>query len=264
MSLGSKLKHFFWSKRFLKNFAILIGVYIVVIFGTIWYLDISTDHGEKIKVPNLIGKNEKSIKTLVEDLGLTYEVVETVYDPTKVAGTIVSQDPMATDSTMVSVKEGRVIRIKVTKRSQLVEVPQCIDKSQRFAENILRSRGLKYKVEFKASTEANGAVIEQYYNGKKVKEKERVPIGSTIRIVVGRNLGGEAFPIPDLTGSTICDVKSRLSNVGGINLVIVCDGCKTSSDTCNAIVDVQTPEFLEGAFAPAGSTITVFADMEND
>src|SRR5690606_16134813 len=117
----------------------------------------------------------------------------------------------------------------------------------------------KYRIEYKTTTEADGAVMQQLYKGKPVTDKQRVPIGSTIQLIVGRNLGGEAFAVPNLTGLTICEVKERLSGMSNINLVLVCDGCTTLADSCSALVDVQTPEYLEGAFAPAGSSITVFA-----
>ncbi len=259
MSLGAKIKNFFFSKRFLKNFGLLILVYVLAVFMTRWYLNSYTDHGQKIAVPNLIGKNEKQISQLVADLGLEYEVAESVYDPTKPDGTVISQDPVASSQSDVFVKEGRIIRVKVSKKTQLVEVPKCVDKSQRFAENILKSRGLKYKIEYKPSIESAGAVIRQLYNGKEISEKEKVTIGSTITLVVGKNNSGETIPAPNLMDLTICDVKSRLSVVPNINLVVICDGCISSADTCAARVFSQSPEYIEGSVVSSGSTITVHA-----
>ncbi len=259
MSLGSKLKDFFVSKRFLKNFVFLILFYVIIVFLVKWYLGSYTDHGQKIAVPNLVGKTEKQIGRTVEDLGLTYEIAESVYDPSKPDGTIISQDPEPSVKTDVFVKEGRIIRIKVSKKSQQVEVPNCVDKSQRFAENILKSRGLTYKIEYKPSTESVGAVIQQLYRGKQIEEKEKVEIGSTITLVVGQNSGGEAIPTPNLMDLTICDVKSRLSVVSSINLVVVCDNCTTSADSCAARVFSQSPEYIDGGIISGGSTITVHA-----
>lgn len=259
MSLGAKLKNFFFSKRFLRNIVVLILFYVLVVFGTKWYLSSYTDHGKKIAVPNLIGKNEKQIGQVVNDLGLEYEISESVYDPSKPDGTVISQDPEASIQSDVFVKEGRIIRVKISKKTQLVEVPQCVDKSQRFAENILKNRGLKFKVEYKPSVESAGAVIQQLYNGKEISEKEKVAIGSTITLVVGRSSAGEIIPTPNLMDLTICDVKSRLSVVPNINLVVICDGCATSTDTCSAQVFSQSPEYIEGGVISSGSTITVHA-----
>lgn len=259
MSTFTKVKEFVWSKRFLKHFAILVGVYCVIVFGTIFYLNVYTNHGEKIEVPNLVGKNVNAIAGTLEELDLQYEILDSIYDPKKVEGTILSQDPGPTFETGVPVKGGRVIRLRVSKRTQLIEVPQCVDKSQRFAENILKNRGFKFKVEFKSTSESDGAVMEQYYNGKKVLEKTKIPIGSTIKLIVGRNIGGEPIQIPDVVGLTIFEAKSRLVAMGNFNVVPVCDGCTTYADSSAAIVETQSPEFFEGAFVPKGATFTVFA-----
>lgn len=259
MSLGAKLKNFLFSKKFLLNLGLLILIYIVIVFFTKWYLNSYTDHGQKIEVPNLVGKNEKQISSIVEGIGLNFEISESVYDPSQPDGTIIFQDPAPSKQSTVFVKKGRVIRIKISKKTQLIEVPNCVDKSQRFAENILKSRGFKVRVEYKPSTESAGAVIQQSYKGKSIEDGEKITIGSTITLVVGKNTLGESIPTPNLTDLTICDVKSRLSAVPNINLMIVCDGCTTSADTCSARVFSQSPEYIEGSLITGGTTITVHA-----
>lgn len=259
MSLVAKLKNFFFSKKFLINLGLLVLAYILIVFVTKWYLNSYTDHGKKIEVPNLIGKNEKQIGSIVEGIGLNFEISESVYDPSKPDGTVIFQDPAPSNQSDVFVKEGRIIRVKISKKTQLVEVPNCVDKSQRFAENILKSRGFKVKIEYKPSTESAGAVIQQLYKGKSIGEKDKITIGSAITLVVGKNVLGEAMPIPNLMDLTICDVKSRLSAVADINLMVVCDGCATSADTCGARVFSQSPEYIEGGLISGGATITVHA-----
>jgi len=259
MSTYTKIKEFVWSKRFFKNFAILIVVYCVIVFGTIFYLNFYTNHGEKIQVPNLIGKNVNAIGNTLENLDLQYEVLDSIYDPKKVEGTILSQDPRPTFESGVSVKSGRVIRMRVSKRTQLVEIPQCVDKSQRFAENILKNRGFKFRVEYKATTESHGAVIDQLYKGKKITQKSRIPIGSSITLIVGRNVGGVPVLIPDVVGLTIFEARLRLIELGNFNVVPVCDGCDTFADSSAAVVETQSPEFFEGALIPTGATFTIYA-----
>lgn len=262
MSLGQKIKNFVFAKKFLVNFIILIFVYVLVVFLAKWYLGSYTDHGRKIEVPELVGKNEKQIGGILSQLGLEYEVSESVYDPTKADGTVLSQDPLPSSKSGVSVKEGRIVRVKISKKSQLVEVPNCVDKSQRFAENILKSRGLKFRVEYKPSLESSGAVIQQLYNGKAIGDKEKVNIGSTIVIVVGVSSGGASIPTPNLQDLTICDVKSRLSVIPNLSLVVICDGCVTSADSCAARVFSQSPEYIEGGVISGGATMTVHATKQ--
>lgn len=259
MSLGAKFKNFFFTKKFLVNLGLLILTYVVIVFVLNIYLDSYTDHGEKIAVPNLIGKNQKQLPSIVESLGLHYEISESVYDPSQADGTIIFQDPAPSAQSDIFVKEGRIVRVKISKKSQLIEVPNCVDKSQRFAENILKSRGLKFKIEYRPSVEAAGAVIQQLYNGKTINEKEKVSIGSTITLIVGKGALGGEIPTPNLMDLTICDVKSRLSVVPNISLVVICDGCVTSADSCSARVFSQSPEYIEGGVVSGGATITVHA-----
>lgn len=261
MSLGSKIKDFVWSKRFLKNFLILIAVYVILIFGTKWFLGFYTSHGEKIAVPNFIGKNFNTVPSRLENLDLEYEILDSIYDPKKIAGTIISQDPMPTSKTDIFVKGGRTIRFRVTKRTHLVDMPKCIDKSQRFAENILKNRGLKFKVEFRATYEAHGAVIDQLYKGKRVREKTKVPIGATITLIVGQYMDAESIVIPDLLGLTIFEAKARLLELANFNIILVCDECKSSSDSTAAFVISQSPEYIGGMVMPAGSTVTLFGSL---
>lgn len=260
MEFLTKLKNFIWSKHFLKHLGLVILAYIVIVGGTILILDSSTNHGQKIKVPSLFGKNVTNIKSLVEESGLRYEILDSIYAPDKPEGTILSQDPRPTDSTDVFVKEGRIIRVRVSKRSRLVEMPSLIDKSQRFAESVLKNRGLKYTITYETTREADGAVLNQKYKGSVIKEGTRIPIGSTILLVVGKNQGGEPVQIPDLTCLTINEVKARLSSLSSVTLFESYRGCVTSEDSLSAKVTSQTPEFIEGVLSPAGATVTILLE----
>ncbi len=259
MSLLKKIGNYIWSLNFLKHLLIIAVIYVVIIFGVIYFLESTTRHGQQVKVPDLKGKNVNTIASLVQSEGLDYEVLDSVYMPELALGTIVSQDPEPTSVSGVFVKEGRVIRVRVSKRTELVEVPALVDKSQRFAENILESRGFKYKTEFKATTESHGAVISQRYKGKAVKVGDKLPIGSLIILTVGRNELSIPVDLPNLVGSTINDARSTLASWPSIQLYITCEDCMTSADTAIARVMHQTPEYIEGAQIPSGGTITVFA-----
>jgi len=254
-----KLKNFLISKSFLTSVGVLMLLYIVAIFGFRSYLTSYTDHGTKIAVPDLIDKNELQVEALVNHLGLRYEISETIYDPTKTEGTVIAQDPNPSRQTDVFVKKGRVIRIKTSKKTQLVEVPNCVDKSQRFAEKVLTSRGFRYRIEYRPSVESAGAVIQQQYLGRDVQEKEKLKIGTTITLVVGKHGGGDSFLLPDFKSMTICEVKDRLYGMDDLQLMVICDECYSSEDTCNASVFSQSPEYIEGTFISTGSTITIHA-----
>lgn len=256
-----KLRSFVWSKHFLKHTGLIILTYIVVVGGTVLILDMYTNHGERVKVPNLLGLKTDVARTRLEELDLNLELLDSVYRPELPSGTIVSQDPAPTSKSMVYVKSGRIVRIQVSKKTRLVEMPSLIDKSQRFAESVLKNRGLKFRIQYKQTNEANGAVLKQLYKGSEIKEGKRIPIGSVITIIVGRNEGGQPVQVPDLNGLTISEARGRLSGTSLSLFIGACDGCANAQDSTSAIIYSQSPEYVEGMMTPSGTTVTVQAGL---
>jgi eukaryotic-like serine/threonine-protein kinase len=260
MNLLKKLGNFVWSKAFLINFASLILLYIIIFLSLQGCLDRRTHHGQKIKVPNMVGKNSNDAKRMLAGTMLEYVVLDSIYEPSMVSGTIIEQDPGATDSTDIYVKQGRTIKLRVSKRTMLVEMPKLVDRSQRFAEGILRNREFRYSIEYQASTEAHGAVIAQLYKGQNIASGTKLPIGSKVKLIVGRNESGVALELPNLYGLTIVQAKERVDNMMNMSFFVgSCDGCITSADSTVARVFTQSPEYDEGAIVASGGSITVSA-----
>jgi beta-lactam-binding protein with PASTA domain len=262
MTLLKKIGNFIWSKTFLYNFAALILLYLLLFWVLNMCLDSRTRFGEKVAVPNLIGKNENNVKNLLSNTGLEYEVLDSIYDPTKIEGTVLEQDPLPTSLSQVSVKSGRTIKLRVSKRTQLVEMPGLVNKSQRFAEGILRNRKFKYRLEYKPSKEAHGAVLEQLYKGKPIAAGTKIPIGSSVKLVIGRDEVGVPVPLPNLIGLTIVEARERVDAMLNMEFMVVCPPDYTKNDSLVARVVSQTPEYAEDAVIPSGGSIQVFATKD--
>lgn len=259
MEFWRKIRAFVWSKHFLKQTGYIILAYIVIVGGVILYLDAYTNHGEKIEVPNLVGMKSSSAQVTLEELDLKMELLDSVYRPDLAQGTIVSQDPLPTKKSLVHVKSGRIIRVQISKKTNLVEMPSLIDRSYRYAQSVLENRGLKYRVTFVPTSEADGAVQKQLYNGRPIKEGFRIQVGSVITLVVGQNDASAPVEIPDLQDQTISVATGRLSSLSLRLQIGACDGCTTAADTTSAVIYAQSPEYLEGTTVPAGTTIMVSA-----
>jgi eukaryotic-like serine/threonine-protein kinase len=259
MAFLKRVKQFIFSKQFLKISGILVLIYIAIIGGTIFYLDTYTNHGEKIPVPQLVGQNVNNISALLEEKGLKFEIVDHLYKPKLAEGTIIDQDPEVTEISKIFVKQDRIIRLRVSKRTQLVEMPSLIDKSERFATTILKNRGFRLKISYKNTPESNGAVIEQRFKGARIKEGTKIPIGSTILLIVGRNEGGIPIPVINLYGLTISEARERLASMPGITFFPVCQDCNTAADSLSARIGSQSPQYEEGAMMPSVGTISATA-----
>ncbi len=259
MTLLKKIKNYLTSKTFLINLGAIILVYVIGMYLFKGCLESRTNHGQKIEVPNLIGKNRNNLDNIMSGTMLNYVVLDSIYDPTKVEGTVLEQDPAPTSLSSVFVKAGRKIKVRVSKRTQLVEMPDLVDKSQRFAEGILNNREFRYKIEYVPSKEAHGAVLVQLYKGKSVVPGTKLPIGSRILLKIGQDESGIPLAMPNLYGLTISEAKERVGNMSNMEFFVVCPDCATSADSSMARVSSQSPEFVENGTVLSGTTISVFA-----
>jgi beta-lactam-binding protein with PASTA domain len=260
MEFLKKFGRFILTKYFLKAAAIIVLIHVVIIGGTILYLDFYTNHGEKLSVPKLVGMNVNNVAGLLDEQDLKFEIVDQVYNPKLAEGTIVSQDPVETTKSQVFVKRGRTIRLRVSKRTSVVEMPSLIDKSERFATTILKNRGLRFKISYKNTPESSGAVLEQRFKGSRIKQGTKIPVGSMIQIIVGRFEGGVPIDVVDLWGLTISEARERLSMHPGIVFFPVCQDCATAEDSLKARINSQSPEFfVEGTKTQMPSVGTVSA-----
>lgn len=259
MSVVKKVGQFFISRKFWINVLSVVFAWILIIWGSMKYFDSYTNHGQEINVPVLLGNNLEDVPLLLSGLELKFEIIDSLYNPSLLEGTVVYQSPMPTDSTGVRVKEGRVIKVRVSKQTRLVDLPYVVSKSRRFAERVLITKGLRVKTSFVPSNEDQGSVIDQKFKGKKVEIGMKIPINSTIELVVGQKTMDEYTFVPDLSGLTIYEAEQRLNGVGGLRLFAIYTDCNTNKDSLVARIINQTPVAVGSSRVPAGSTITVFA-----
>ena len=255
-NLLSQLKAFVFSKYFLKQLGLVILFYLGVVFIMMVYLRIKTNHGERIEVPNLVGKNANEAKSILEELDLGYQILDSIYDPSKPVGTVVAQNPKPSLLSLLFVKSGRMISLRVSKNTDMVEMPSLINKQLRMAERSLSSRKLRWSIRYKPTNEENGAIIEQLFNGRKIAPGSRIPANSIIILIVGQNDQGEPIPIPNLFGLPYGEAKF-IADTLGVTATYICDDCFTQEDTLSSRVIIQIPEFIEGETVPKSTPFKI-------
>ncbi len=252
---------FFISKVFLINLAVLILVWVGIVWGELVYLDSFTRHGQKIEVPNFYGVHKDALDDLVSGKNIQYEIVDSVYTTDHPPGVVIFQYPEPTDSTDVYMKDGRVIKLRLSKRTKLVVMPKLSGKvSKRIAESLLESKGLTYTIDYKLdpNVSGEGQVLQQMYKGEPIDSGVLIPIGSRIHLVVSKGIGGKEVALPDFTGMTYSKVK-QLS--GNFSLkVIECTNCITEDDKANARVVKQLPVGGEEMTILSGTTLEIWLE----
>jgi eukaryotic-like serine/threonine-protein kinase len=242
----SNLVEFFKSKLFLKNVLAYFAFVIFVFVGLSIFLGTYTRPGQTFEVPDFVGDkvNIQDIDLYMKDLPLRYEVVETVFRTDLPEGTVFFQQPGSTARTGMRVKKNRSIKLRVSTRNKMVEMPDLAGKSSiRFAEQKLTNRGFKVGIEYVYSSEGRNQVLEQKFNGKRIEPGTIVPFGSKIILVVSKGKGDAEIELPNLIGLTICDARRRLENVNVV-ASYVCIDCEpgNADQECRAVIYVQEPD----------------------
>lgn len=175
----------FFSNIYVKNI-LLMGVVSVVLIAIVLYaLNSYTKHNESIVVPSLKGLQVDDAKGILAAAGLEYEVIDSVYESSGVAGSILEQIPEG-DS---NVKKGRTVFLIIqAKAKQLVSIPPLKDYSTRQAQALLASLGFKNITIKEVPSAYAGVVISVLYRGKEVTPDLKIPKGSPIVLEVG--MGG--------------------------------------------------------------------------
>jgi len=224
---------FVWKiwRPILINLGLAIFLYVGLFFMLTNHLTKITNHGEKIKLPNFVGKKMNLVKKDLVALGLRPQITDSIYDSIKPTGTVLVQYPLPTAKTSVAVKSGRVISFRVSTKNKFVEVPNLINKTARYALRLLKSRGLSYQIIKKpVSQNLAGFIFNQEFNGKKIVEGSKVRVGSKITLYEGEAvLVQNEVAFPDFYGKTINQVKAELNMLGIKDYIIGCSDCEETT-----------------------------------
>jgi len=249
-----QLKEFLVSKIFLKNFVLAVVLTVVLIWFTMIMLSFYTNRGVNFPMPDLKGMNITQVRALANQHHLRFIIKDSVYQKNILPETVVVQNPSAGHK----IKPNRQIYITVASFiPEQVEVPKLTDVSMRQASVLLESKGFALgNVELRPS-EFNDLVLEQKYNGKSIAPGSRLDNGSTIDLVVGKNMAGGETTIPQLTGLTLSAARNLVAGKSLIIGSVIYDlNILTFEDSLHAIIWKQIP--------PPDSTTLVMPGLSVD
>lgn len=169
-------KYFWW------NVIAMIVLAGLLIFGVLKGIDVYTQHGKSVTVPNLKGMNEEEARMMLRNRGLDCVVVDSSYDKDKLSGCILEQNP----SDGQEVKKGRIIYLTVNSLTMPMQtIPDVADNSSvRQATAKLISAGFILTPNESVTGELDW-VYGVKYKGRQLMIGERVPTGATLTLMVG-------------------------------------------------------------------------------
>ena len=174
---------FLTSKVFFKQLALAIVAIVVLCFIMLKWLNITTNHGEYVVVPNLKGKSIETVKIELNDNDLVMEIQDSAnYNPDYPKYSVIEQNPIAGSQ----VKENRKIYLILNPSGyRKVEVPNILKRTFRQAKPQLQA--LEFKVGDITYIDNIGkdVVLGMKHKGKTLKPGTLIPLTSTIDLVLG-------------------------------------------------------------------------------
>lgn len=239
---------FVTSKIFIKNFAGVLGMLIVLFFFTTTWLKCYTNHGEAIHMTNYVGKNLLDVKNEAKKKGFQI-VVDSIgnTDGNKNLPplTVLDQDPKAD----ALVKEKRTVYLTVKKAGyEFVELPQLDGSNESFdvyRKDLIR-RGINYTSLYRVDSRVSeNTILDIEYKGEKITDQvrdgeyDKVPKFSKtpLTIVISKKGYGNT-KVPNIVCKTLSEAKLILENS---NLTINFEADQTVVDKDNAYVWLQNP-----------------------
>ena len=186
------LFQFIKSKTFLKQLLFAFIGLILFVFGVMKWLNISSNHDQKIEVPGLEKMSLQDVERTLEDLDLNFVVIDSVsYNPNYPPKSVIEQSPEAGDF----VKEKRKIYLTLNPSGYKdVELPNLFGKTKRQATAQLLSIGFRISSkEILVRDIAKDVVRGLKFNGKELKAGDRIPKNSMITLKLGDGAGSGRY-----------------------------------------------------------------------
>lgn len=234
----------------LKHVGLALGIgLLITLFFFYVYLPATTNHGESITVPDLVGMPLSELDEFVVDRDLRYEVSDSSYSPEYPPLTVLHQFPKAGSE----VKEKRKIFISLNSTTPPTTVmPNLVDKTVQNADLILKSFELK-RGRITTKPDAFRNVLEQYIGEDLVEPGTRIPKGSVINLVIGDGHGITQFEMPSLLGLPLEEAEVIIKG-NSLNVGIVFN--QDDNTPVNYVIVKQSP--LEGNFVRVGSEVDLW------
>lgn len=192
------------SRVFFIQIVAAVTVLVLLVFLCMYWLTITTNHGQEITVPDLRKMSEEQVEQKLNELDLNYVILDSVdFEKDYPKYSVVQQDPIAG----AKVKEGRKIYLKINSSGfASVKLPDLIEKTYRQAGPTLASLGLvEGKITYKPYL-GKDMVLEVWSNGKKLKAGDKIEKSSVIDLVLGD--GKIGFEESDLNNSNEREIEN--------------------------------------------------------
>lgn len=245
-----------------RNLLSAFVVFIVLLVGSMIFLNVVTKHNQELIVPELSNMSVADAESIAVAEGMRVEVVDSVFVKRMKKGAVYRQNPVAGSK----VKSGRRIALTINAvNAKKVSMPNLIGYSMRQAMAELQSRGLILGKLIYVQDIATNNVLRQYLGSKEIEPGTQVESESVIDLVVGLNSNDGNTYIPDVLGlrnmNAVDAIHSSSLNVSRLRFDAT---VKNYDDSLAAVVYRQSPEPSDEMQVAKGSDVTVFLTLDEN
>lgn len=181
--LEMKFFSFLFSKVFIRQLIFALIAVVVICYGILHWLNLTTNHGKFIQVPLLIGKTLDVVEIEIKDNNLLMVVQDSAnYNPNYPKYAVIEQFP--TPNTLV--KENRKIYLTLNPSGyRKIGIPNIIRQTFRQAKPTLEALGFGVGTISYADDIGKDEVLSMTYKGKKVIPGMLIQKTSKIDLILG-------------------------------------------------------------------------------
>jgi beta-lactam-binding protein with PASTA domain len=221
------------------NILFALVLVFIILFLFLLSLDFFTRHGKTLSIPAVMNMPLAQAEKVLTDQGFDIVIQDSIYSDSAAPLSVLRQFP---DADAV-VKENRTVYLTINRAiAPAIDMPNLEGMSYRTAVLVLKQYGLKLKDTVFRSDFAKNSVLEQQYEGDRIKPGTKINMGSGIVLVLGSGLGQDEFNVPDLFSLTYSEATMMLQSTGLTVGAVVPDPDVT--DPNNGFVYRQNPERL--------------------
>ncbi len=231
----------FFSNWIVKNLLIALILFVVLLGGSMVFLNLFTQHNKELSVPDFSNMTLPEAEILAEEAGVRVEVADSVFAKRMRKGAVRNQNPVPG----AKVKKGRRVSLIINAmNAKKVAMPDLIGLSMRQAMAELQGRGLAVGNLIYVEDMATNNVLKQLKGNQEIKPGEEIDSDTVIDLVLGLNSATDATTyVPSVVGKrymTAVDLVHKQSlNIRDLKFD---SSVKDYADSANAVVYRQIPE----------------------
>lgn len=249
------------SNWIVKNLLIALAVVVVLVVGSMIFLNVVTKHNQELSVPDLANMTLEEAHAVAHDAGMRVEVTDSAFVKRMKRGAVYRQNPAPGSK----VKQGRRIALTINAvNPRQITMPDLIGYSTRQAKAEILSRGLVLGRLIYEQDMATNNVLRQMHDGKEIEAGTMIESESVIDLVVGLNTRDNMTFVPYLAGlrnlSAVEAVHDHSLNVGKLRFD---ETVKDYEDSLNAVVFKQIPEACDSIPVKMGADVNLYLTLDH-